>query len=315
MSELRRRLADLLGLRGEPPDISTKVLEVSEQGDHTRYRVQYAGVENDQIPAFLLRPPGAGPFPAVAVHHQHNGERHLGKSEVCGLAGDPLQAFGPALVARGLVVLAPDSMCFEDRRSNRQGIEPDPDPEGDWLQHFNQLAYRLVRGETLIAKVLEDSAAAISVLAGLDFVDPRRIGMLGHSYGGNTTLFHAAVDERISFACASGAAASYRAKMDAGTGIEFAEVIPGITKLMDVGELVGLIAPRPLLLVSANGDKYSQDADVIAATAMREYEAAGAVGMLQHSRYDGGHELTPERFGRIVDWLCDRAETAAGTRG
>lgn len=43
--------------------------------------------------------------PAVLINHQHNGERHLGKSEVCGLAGNPLQAFGPELARHGFVVL------------------------------------------------------------------------------------------------------------------------------------------------------------------------------------------------------------------
>jgi predicted dienelactone hydrolase len=31
-------------------------------------------------------------------------------------------------------------------------------------------------------------------------INSRRIGILGHSYGGNTMLFHGALDERISFA-------------------------------------------------------------------------------------------------------------------
>ena len=40
-------------------------------------RVSYAGIE-ERIPALLLVPDGAGPFPAVLVHHQHNSEWHLG---------------------------------------------------------------------------------------------------------------------------------------------------------------------------------------------------------------------------------------------
>jgi len=48
------------------------------------------------VPALLLvpeHPCGAG----VVALHQHNSQWHLGKSEVAGLAGEPLQAFGPAL--------------------------------------------------------------------------------------------------------------------------------------------------------------------------------------------------------------------------
>ena len=72
---------------------------------YVELRVSYAGVE-EEVPALLLVPNGAGPFPAVLAHHQHNSEWHLGKSEVAGLAGDPLQAFGPVL-ARSAILLDP----------------------------------------------------------------------------------------------------------------------------------------------------------------------------------------------------------------
>ena len=73
--------------------------EEVEEVTHRRLRISYTSEEGDLIPAFLLLPPGEGPFPAVLVHHQHHGQRHLGKSEVCGLVGDPLQALGPASVS------------------------------------------------------------------------------------------------------------------------------------------------------------------------------------------------------------------------
>ncbi len=109
-------------------------------------------------------------------------------------------------VERPLVVLAPDSICFEDRRQNIQGAEPDTE---DVEQHYNEMCYRLLRGDTLMCKVLSDSAQAISLLCQHPLVDKNRVGILGHSYGGNTVLFHAALDERICFACSSGVACSY----------------------------------------------------------------------------------------------------------
>jgi dienelactone hydrolase len=45
---------------------------------------------------------------------------------VFGIAGDRWQAFGPALARRGWVVLAPDSVAFEDRRRSGTGREPRP---------------------------------------------------------------------------------------------------------------------------------------------------------------------------------------------
>ncbi len=47
-------------------------------------------------------------------------------------------------------------------------------------------------------KVIEDSSIAISILQNLDRVSNEKIGILGHSYGygGNTVLFHSALDQQ-----------------------------------------------------------------------------------------------------------------------
>lgn len=113
--------------------------------------------------------------------------------------------------------------------------------------HRNQMCYRLLRGDTLMRRVLDDAARGVSLLRAHHAVDSQRIGTLGHSYGGNTVLFHAALDVRLGFACASGAACSYANKMRHGTGIEMAEIIPGFTQHFDVQDLVKCIAPRKTL--------------------------------------------------------------------
>src|SRR4030095_10832228 len=216
-----------------------------------RYLIEYAGEDGDTIPAYLMVPNGQGPFSAVLVHHQHNSEWHLGKSEVAGLAGDPLNAFGPILAKNGFVVLAPDSVGFEDRRSHTRGTEPH---EKDWLNYYNGMAYRLIAGMLLITKVLNESAQAISLLLRHPQVIQNSIGILGHSYGGNTATFHAALDERIHFLCSSGAACSFAQKMRSGTGLEMSLVIPGIHSRCDVADVISCLGSRPTLLVSAQED-------------------------------------------------------------
>jgi dienelactone hydrolase len=141
----------------------------------------------------------------------------------------------------------------------------------------------------------------------MDEVDAGRVGALGHSMGGNTTLFHAALDPRVRFACVSGAAATYRARIAAGTGIELGQVIPGILHVADVDDLVALIAPRPLLLVSATEDEYSRDADDVERTAATAYTRLGAAGALRHTRFEGAHALIPERFEHIMAWVNSQA--------
>jgi hypothetical protein len=64
-----------------------------------------------------------------------------------------------------------------------------------------------------------------------------------------------------------------------------------------------LTAPRRLLVVSAEDDKYSRDADQVVREAAGAYAAAGAATALEHRRYEGGHALTRERFDHIVAWF------------
>lgn len=303
---LRQLISQFLGFNIADTAVTFVTDEVVEEDGYRRLRIRYLSEEGDPIPAFLLLPDGQGPFGAVLVHHQHNSQRHFGKSEVCGLVGDPLQAFGPALAKQKMIVLAPDSICFEDRRRNRSGTEADE--AADIAQHFNEMCYRLLRGDTLMRKVLSDSAQGVSLLRTLFLrtnsrVDPERVGILGHSYGGNTVLFHGALDERIRFACASGAACTYQYKMTHHIGIEMAEVIPEFAVHFDIPDLVACFAPRRILLVSATDDKASQDAEKIVSVAQDRCASMGVVSNVAHKRYEGGHALTQERFDDMIDWL------------
>jgi dienelactone hydrolase len=305
LDRLRQQIAEFLGFSIPETSVPFVTHEVVEEHGYRRLRISYPSPEGDSIPAFLLLPAGDGPFAAVLVHHQHNSERHLGKSEVCGLVGAARQAFGPALAQRGMAVLAPDSICFEDRRRQRAGTEPDEAADVD--QHYNEMCYRLLRGDTLMRKVLSDAAQGISLLRAHPLVRADRVGSLGHSYGGNTVLFHGALDERIRFACASGAACSYEYKLAHQIGIEMAEAIPAFATRYDIADLVACFAPRRLLVVSATGDKFSQDAERVVAVAQETCASAGVAAHVEHRRYEGGHALTQERFDDIVHWLAEPA--------
>jgi dienelactone hydrolase len=304
---LRQQLRMWLNLRESLHKLDFVVADAYDGPHFERQLIHYLGSDGDQIPAYLFLPKRpVHPAAAVVIHHQHNGERHFGKSEPSGLVGNPIQAFGPALASSGLIVIAPDSICFEDRRRNSKGTGQHPD---DWLQHYNEMSYRLVRGDTLMRQVLEDGESAVSVLTGLDGVDPSRIGVLGHSYGGNTALFQAALDVRVNYACSSGAACSYADKMRRGTGIEMAEVLPNALARFEIVDLLRLVAPRQLLIASATEDPYSRDAEDLFFDATDGRSSS----VLQHFRYEGGHALTAERFDDIVAWMVATSGSLGGS--
>lgn len=298
-NDRRSSLKELLSISTPAENIPYHIVATEDKGAYLQMLIEYQGYEKENIPAYLLVPKGDGPFPAVMIHHQHNSEWHLGKSEVCGIQGDPLNAFAPALANSGFIVLAADAVGFEDRRRNQKGTERNE--KSDWLQYFNGMSYRMIHGKLLMTTVLCDAMIGLSVLSAHNKVDRERIGILGHSFGGNTSIFHAAVDERVQFMCASGAACSYKNKIENETGIELSLIIPGILQQFDIADIVKCIYPRKTLLVSATNDVYSKDA---AAIVQEVHQALGEhCHTIEHKQYKGNHALTEERFDYIIDWI------------
>ena len=296
----------LLDLPVPTDDVSVEIIDVVQVDGGRRMRLQIACPDGDEMPAYLLVPDGVRDAPGVVVFHQHAGQWQLGKSEVCGLAGDPTQAFGPALVEAGLVVLAPDAVGFEDRRRTTSGTDPHPD---DRDQYDRELAYRLLHGQTLAAKVITDAQTALTALRARPEIAPGRVGILGHSFGGNTVIFHAAVDQRVAFAATSGAAGTYRSKLAHEVGIERAEVIPGVLDVFDIDDLTRLICPRPLGIFAGTDDRYALDAATIAETTREAYREAGADDRLHVEITPGRHALTEKRSRSVTDWVIKTAHS------
>ena len=89
MEAIRKEIADLIGIdiRSTRSHISYTVLESSQEDGYIRQKITYDSF-GDKVPTYLLIPEGVECAPAVLINHQHNSERHLGKSEVyigCGL--------------------------------------------------------------------------------------------------------------------------------------------------------------------------------------------------------------------------------------
>ena len=169
------------------------------------------------------------------------------------------------------------------------------------------MCYRIVAGDHLMSKVLLDASTAVSVLARQKVVDSKRIGVVGHSFGGNTALFLAALDERIGFSCASGAACSYRHKMRRGTGLDMSLVIPGCTQVFDIDDLVRCVAPRRILIVSSDGDALTGDAHEIIESVRPVFDEQNCAEHLSHFHSSGPHALDRTRFEAMIEWVSREA--------
>ena len=247
---------DFLNLLGEFPPagpLEPEILERVEEEGFIRERVIYQS-GGEEVPTYLLLPTsGDRPYPAVVAIHQHNLEFHLGKSEVARLSGDPDMAYGVELVKRGFVVIAPDLKCFEERR-------PSPE-EREKNEFFRNAAYErfifceyLLKGSTLQARYLYDLTRAVDYLQQREEVDPERIGAIGHSLGGQETLFLMSFDERVKAGVASCGTSLWKIMIEEGISHNFAAYLPGMLKIGDLDEIFSLIFPRALMIIAGEKD-------------------------------------------------------------
>jgi dienelactone hydrolase len=119
------------------------------------------GGTEERIPSSLLKPEGNGPFPAVVMMHDCSG---LGPRS----SGAPGR-WAKELVAHGYVVIIPDSFTT---RGFPNGVCTDAS-----------------RGPRVApVQRARDAYAALAYLRTLAYVDKGRVGLMGGSHGGSTTL-------------------------------------------------------------------------------------------------------------------------------
>jgi len=156
-----------------PPVIEKPKLEilgsVIREG-FTQHRVRVEISAGQTALGYLLVPPGKGPFPAVFVPY-YDAETSVG------LTTNKLRDFAYQLTKRGFVSLSIGSPGGDARK---------PDLGEAHCQPLSYLAYI--------------AANCFNALANRPDVDAKRIGVVGHSYGGKWAMFASCLYDK--YACA-----------------------------------------------------------------------------------------------------------------
>ena len=233
-----------------PPLIEKPKIEFftrTNRENFTQHRARIETAPGQTTDGYLLLPEGKGPFPAVLVPYYE-------PETSVGLSTNKYRDFGSQLARRGFVTLSIGSPGGDARK---------PAVGEAKCQPLSFLAYL--------------AANARNALASLPEVDPKRIGLVGHSYGGKWAMFAACLDDR--FACG----------VWSDPGIVFDELRPNVNywepwylghvpgqqrrpglpspenprtgaykELMESGhdlhELLALMAPRPFLVSGGSED-------------------------------------------------------------
>lgn len=325
----RVRLFDLLGL-----SIMDRVSIEARELD----RVKIAGgivrthamlqVERDVwMPFYLLEPQSPkldarGRKCCYICPHGHQG---AGAASVAGVTGVPAvddavrkfnYDYGLRLARMGYVTVCPDARGWGYRRDWKgQG-----DDENSFLRGtcLNQARMAEPLGLTVAGLNAWDNMRLIDYLEARGDIAMDDLGCFGFSGGGYMTLYLAALDPRVCKAFVSGYLYGVDDSLLHLNGNCSCNYTPGLWRLLDMGDIASLIAPRPLLVQSCeedhlNGSRGLKNVDEQLKIVRDAYKLLGRRDALRHEVCPGGHHLGVTHLVEDIEWLdshvskCDRA--------
>lgn len=193
----------------------------------------------DLPPAASRQSPAGLPGPGVVSIAGH--------AYATGKATEDLQKRNANLALRGCVVLAYDYIDTGERNTG-----PDPfhgKPYGGGNSHGIS-SFSFSRRTPTGLEVL-DAIRALDLLTGRPEVDPRRLGFTGESGAGNTTYWIAALDPRVKLAVPVSSVTTFDYWIRNDRNWDWHQRPPGIRRIADIGTLLALHAPEPLLVISS----------------------------------------------------------------
>jgi len=294
--DVRKKVTELFGdmpTRKVAPRV--KVIEQRSVGSYIRRKIVFDVESNFSIPAYLLIPKGLKKnrsAPAILALHGHG----RGKRDICRIDTDPrvLQQFIRPLrydyahrfANDGYVVLAPDARGFGEISD---------------LTCTEMYTTMTLLGKTVVGIRVWDAMRAVDVLVSQPEVDPKRLGCTGLSWGGTHTMYTTLTDKRIKTACVSGYFSDIKDVL-----IDYpqcpCQYLPGLRKFVDFPDIMGAIAPRPLLI--QNGDIDALYCVEIVQEEFKKvaeiYKAARASDKVALDLFYGAHEYNYET---AVEWF------------
>jgi len=286
-----------------------KKLESVDKGDYVREKIVIRTAKNIAMPVYMLLPKRTPrPMPVVVAFHGHG----YGVKDIVGLWEDGNERdtpdgiykdFAIPLCRRGFAVAAPEISCFGERRTDfsylNTAIGQAPP---DTCTHTAMLAFHL--GKSVVGLRVRDGKALIDYLETRNDINTARLGAMGLSGGGLHTFFSACLDKRIKACVISGYYSTFKDSILAMSHCA-CNFVPGIHRFGEMYDLVGLIAPRPLLVESANYDPIFPIAAVrrSVARARKIYKLFGAERELETDYFEGRHQISGAR---AYDFLWEK---------
>jgi len=251
--EFRVEIASLLGIAGRAPTpIVVERIAVIERNGYIEEKYTLDAGERVLTPMYILTPQREPPFKPILVFHGHDASVQyiLGNFPDDATAREQLAIdnnYAQAIAQAGYLVCAIEQRGLSERTTNQVSDETP-------ARSCRHLAFEyLMRGRTLIGERCWDGMCAINYLQTRADILPNALGCTGHSGGGTTALWLAAIDSRITTLGVSGYFCSFQDSILAMRHCE-CNYVPGILALAEMGDLAALVAPRPFCAITGETD-------------------------------------------------------------
>jgi len=283
-------------------DLKPMILEEVDMPGYKRQRVSYSTDVGLVVPAYVLIPEGnSDRYPAVVACHGHG----YGSREIVALMpdgsdnnGNPgyQKNFAIELVKRGYIVIVPDLLGFGDRRLKED--QDKPMEESSCHRISDNL---LMLGKTMAGLRVYDIIRTIDYLESRGDVDHQRIGCMGISGGGLVCAFSSVIDPRIKVSVVSGYTNTFKDSI-MGMAHCIDNFIPDLLEVAEMPDIIGLIAPRPLLVEAGKQDPiFPIEASLKAYSQLQKiYGLLGEENSLDIDVFDGDHQISGRK---AYDWF------------
>ncbi len=281
--EIKQALLDALG--GLPPKHpgNAVLLGAVERAD---YRIEHIWLESlpgIPINLSLFIPAGRRvPMPAVLFTTGHLPKTHpMHQQPVLGL------------VKKGYVVALFD--CY-GRGERTRGNE-----------HFTAGILSWLNGRCMNRYFIHDSMQVMDYLLTRSDVDPARIGCAGASGGGNTAIYHAALDKRVACVASICTISSFVDLIDLQySGCPEYYPVGLLRKGVDIQDIAALIAPRPHILIGGAKDELNLMSSLLDTVqhVRHVYHLYGKEGHLSYFiDRNGEHGCGPAMRRELYHWM------------
>lgn len=299
--DIRRRLADAIGLNlCEPVPAQPQLLDTRNFETYIREHWLIQTEPGVWMPFYLLKPICPHNGGLIINPHGHGGgkENSVADRENPGVTSMQRyigkKAFAEELAEAGYYVACPDARGAGERRESGQQGDAAENWRSNSHREINQMAIGF--GMSMIGMMVWDLMRLLDhLLAAYPEVDPEKVGCVGMSGGGQQTVYFSALDERVKCAVTSGYFYGFKESLVRLPGNCSCNFAPNLWKLLDMGDLGAMIAPRPLFVESGRKDHLegAPGLDNVypqVQIAREAYELLDCGDRLVHSVHEGGHQ-------------------------